>query len=224
MFTKSRFGRNIPLLVTFNPIDTPSEKELAEIANAKAMIAMTHINAGITTATEERQVLRNEEGSPYSGIDEDIQEPELPPDILDDTDSETAPAGTENAENTTPANDAAIDADFNESDHPRDNSGKFTSGNGGTGSGENKGPLHLEYRKRDITINGQKTRIKEVKLSKKEYGKVMSDVDTHATDEQKADIYFSKSIDDFSYRFVYDEENNLYYVTGKEYIIGKDRK
>ena len=218
LYTKSRYGRAIPLNIVFNPIDTPSEKEIAEIANAKAMIAMTHINAGITTATEERQILRNEEGSPYSGIDEEIEEPELPPDILDDTDNdgptETTPTGTENE--PAAANDAAIDADFNESDHPRDNSGKFTSGNGGTGSGENKEPLHIEYRKRDITINGKKAKINEVALDEKEYASVMAEVDTHATDEDKSDIYFSKPIDDFLYRFVYDKENNLFYVIGKK--------
>ena len=77
LYTKSKFGRVIKLDIKFNPIDQPTEKELADIANARAQVAMTHITAGITTASEEREILRNEDGSLYSGLPEEIEEPEI---------------------------------------------------------------------------------------------------------------------------------------------------
>lgn len=77
LYTKSKYGRVIPLDVKFNPIDTPSEKEVAEINQIKSQTAANHINAGITTAQEERDILRNEDGSAYSGIEAEIEEPEI---------------------------------------------------------------------------------------------------------------------------------------------------
>ena len=77
LYTKSVYGRVIPLDVTFNPIDTPTEKEVAEIAQIKSQTAANHINAGITTADEERDILRNEDGSAYSALPEEIQEPDV---------------------------------------------------------------------------------------------------------------------------------------------------
>ena len=47
---------------------------------------MNHINAGITTAQEERDILRNSEGSAYSGIPEEIEEPDI--DLTDFTNEE----------------------------------------------------------------------------------------------------------------------------------------
>ena len=77
LYTKSKYGRVIPLDVKFNPIDTPTEKETAEIAQIRSNTAANHINAGITTPDEERDILRNEDGSPYSGLPEEIQEPDI---------------------------------------------------------------------------------------------------------------------------------------------------
>lgn len=74
LYTKSVYGRVIPLDIKFNPIDTPTESEVANIASIKSQIAMNHINAGITTADEEREVLRNEDGSPYSALAEEIKD------------------------------------------------------------------------------------------------------------------------------------------------------
>ncbi len=86
LYTKSKYGRVIPLDVKFNPIDTPTEKETAEINSIKAQTAMNHINAGITTAQEERDILRNSEGSAYSGLPEEIEEPDI--DLTDFTNEE----------------------------------------------------------------------------------------------------------------------------------------
>lgn len=91
LYTKSKFGRVIKLDIKFNPIDQPTEKELADIANTRAEVAMTHITAGITTASEEREILRNEDGSPYSGLPEEMEEPEIGNifvDNQDDTDED----------------------------------------------------------------------------------------------------------------------------------------
>lgn len=88
LYTKSRYGRVIPLDVKFNPIDTPTEKEVAEISSIRSQVAMNHINAGITTPQEERDILRNEDGSIYSGLQEDIEEPDIDLDLNDQNNEE----------------------------------------------------------------------------------------------------------------------------------------
>lgn len=88
LYTKSTYGRVIPLDVKFNPIDTPTEKETAEIAQIRSNTAANHINAGITTADEERDILRNEDGSPYSGLPEEIQEPDIDLNFDDEKDKD----------------------------------------------------------------------------------------------------------------------------------------
>ena len=88
LYTKSKYGTVIPLDVKFNPIDTPSEKEVAEINSLKSQTAANHINAGITTAQEERDILRNEDGYAYSGIEAEIEEPEINLDFDNDKNDE----------------------------------------------------------------------------------------------------------------------------------------
>ena len=95
LYTKSKYGRVIPLDVKFNPIDTPTEKEVAEIAQMKSQTAANHINAGITTADEERDVLRNEDGSPYSGLPEEIEEPDIDLNFDDEKDKDNEEANPE---------------------------------------------------------------------------------------------------------------------------------
>lgn len=96
LYTKSKYGRFIPLDVKFNPIDTPTEKEVAEINSIKSQTAANHINAGITTAQEERDILRNEDGSAYSGIESEIEEPEINLNFGDETDKSDEEKGNEN--------------------------------------------------------------------------------------------------------------------------------
>ena len=88
LYTKSRYGRVIPLDVKFNPIDTPTEKEVAEISSIRSQVAMNHINAGITTPQEERDILRYADGSIYSGLQEDIEEPDIDLDLNDQNNEE----------------------------------------------------------------------------------------------------------------------------------------
>ena len=94
LYTKSKYGRVIPLDVKFNPIDTPTEKEVAEIASIKSQVAANHINAGITTAQEERDILRNEDGSVYSGLPDEIEEPDIDLDFGNENNEENT--GEEN--------------------------------------------------------------------------------------------------------------------------------
>ena len=232
LYTKSRFGRVIPLQVEFNPIDTPSEREKAEIGNIRAMIAASNIANGITTANEERKVLKSYEGSEYSGIEDEPddgsladEDDETAANLLKELYGENNQKQAETDENLTnnadfckknAKNDLkdektnANDADFKESEHPRDKDGKFTDG--GSGSGETA----VKYRKRSINLNGKTAKINEVDLDEKEYAAVMEEVDTHATEENKADVKFWKPIGDFIYRFVYDKNDNLFYVIGKK--------
>lgn len=77
IYTKSKFGRVIELDVKFNPIDTPSELEKAQVEQIQTNNAVQNINAGITSPEEEREVLRMRDGSAYSGLKEEMEEPDF---------------------------------------------------------------------------------------------------------------------------------------------------
>lgn len=80
LFTKSYYGKLIDLSIVFNPVDTPTEKETAEVAKIWADVDASYIGAGVMSADEVRDIRRTEEGSPYSTLADDMEggeDPEL---------------------------------------------------------------------------------------------------------------------------------------------------
>lgn len=73
LFTKSFYNKVIDLSVVFNPVDTPTEKETAEVAKIWADIDASYVSAGVMSAEEVRDIRRSEEGSPYSTLADDIE-------------------------------------------------------------------------------------------------------------------------------------------------------
>ena len=105
LFTKSFYGEAVDLAIVFNPIDTPSEKETAEVAKIWSDVDSNYIAAGVMSAEEVRDVRRSQDDSPYSALADDI-EGDIEPSLEQ-------------------AADEAFD--WNEADHPRDDKGRFTS-------------------------------------------------------------------------------------------------
>lgn len=81
----SQLGRKLDIDIVWNPIDTPTETELAEIEAKQAATDSQYIMAGVLDASEVRNALRNADDSRYSDIDEQLPEPDY--DLGDDDDS-----------------------------------------------------------------------------------------------------------------------------------------
>ncbi len=106
---------------SFVPLWQPSEAELATIRKTEADTDMVYVDGGVIHTQEVRERISRQQGGPYQGIPvADV--PEQPEDggegnLPDDGGEEADPL--------------AADA-WSEADHPRDASGKFGEGGGGT--------------------------------------------------------------------------------------------
>ena len=96
LLSLSEHGKDLGLQIVWNPIDTPTEKEIAEIEQIQANTDSTYIAAGVVDASEVRNSLRSNEDSRFHNLSEEV--PELEESLLDDE---------ETAEN----NDADTDED-----------------------------------------------------------------------------------------------------------------
>lgn len=119
LFTKSFYGKVIDLSVVFNPVDTPTEKETAEVAKIWSDIDATYISAGVMSADEVRDIRRSQEDSPYSTLADDIE---------NEVSQEVEQA----------ADEALDDAEF-ESKHNRDERGRFAKVGFNNAESDNKG-------------------------------------------------------------------------------------
>lgn len=125
LFTKSFYGELIDLSVVFNPVDTPTEKETAEVAKIWSDVDSNYISAGVMSADEVRDIRRTQEGSQYSTLADDIE-------------------GEVDGELDKTANEALDE--WEESKHPRDEKGRFTSGsNFSQAEPDNKGSAQPRY-------------------------------------------------------------------------------
>lgn len=108
----------------FDEIDTPTEKERAEIRELNSRTDMNYINAGVVSPEEVRGVLREDEESGYNTLSEKMEGEPLENDPFADL--------TGGGKNST--NFFNVD-EWEESKHPRKENGQF--GEGGNSS-ENK--------------------------------------------------------------------------------------
>lgn len=80
----SEYGRDLELCVVWNPIDTPTEKELAEIEQIQANTDSVYISAGVIDASEVRDSLRANDDSRFHNLSDEM--PEIDGDMFDDED------------------------------------------------------------------------------------------------------------------------------------------
>lgn len=113
----SEFGEVDPDIdFDFEPLWSLDEKERAETQYVQAQTDAVLTEAGIVSTEEARTRLANDEQSPYPGLDLDAPPPEI---------GERKP---EDPAASPPR--PALDAEFVEAKHPRDEDGKFTEGAG----------------------------------------------------------------------------------------------
>ena len=70
----SEYGKDLGLQVVWNPIDTPSEKEKAEIEQIQANTDSVYVSSGVVDASEVRQSLRADENSRFHNLPEEMPE------------------------------------------------------------------------------------------------------------------------------------------------------
>lgn len=76
LLAKSLYDIDKDYIVCFEEIDTPTAKEAAEIREINARTDSTYINAGVVSADEVRQVLREDINSGYNALEEEMSEEE----------------------------------------------------------------------------------------------------------------------------------------------------
>ncbi len=73
LLTKSEYGKSYEYNCVFNPIDTPSAKELAEINEINCRTNSAYISAGVVSAEEVRNALRQDETSGFNALSEEME-------------------------------------------------------------------------------------------------------------------------------------------------------
>lgn len=73
----SEYGKDLHLKTVWNPIDTPSETDLAQIELSQAQTDAQYIQAGVIDPSEVRTTLRNNEDSRYHNLEEEMPEPDI---------------------------------------------------------------------------------------------------------------------------------------------------
>ena len=72
----SEYGKDMEIDIVWNPIDTPTEVEMAQIESQQAQTDATYIGAGVISQEEMRDMLRQNEDSRYRNLSDDLPEQE----------------------------------------------------------------------------------------------------------------------------------------------------
>ncbi len=200
LLAKSEFDINKNYSCVFSEIDTPTEKERAEIREINSRTDSNYINSGVIAPDEVRTILREDVNSGYNALSEEMEQSEEDPfaDIINNGGNSDAP-------------DPFSTDEFKESDHPRDNDGKFSSS--GSTSGENKNSVEksINY---DKVKNRQR---KPIHLPKEEYGLVVHNLNNNLSKDERKEKVIIKNINNHRYTVV-NKGFNEYKIIRKEPI------
>lgn len=129
---RSDFGNKDGVSINFNPIDTPTERETAEVQKMKAETHSAYINAGILSTEEVREELKADETSGYNNLSDEVPEDFNEEEYLNSVKGEENKPEVPTVEEKVKAVDS--DPDWKEGEHPR-NHGKFAKkGQGSSGA------------------------------------------------------------------------------------------
>lgn len=145
---KSEFGYSYELETKFNPVDMPTERELAEVRKIDADTDAVLINAGSISPEESRARLIADPNSGYNGLPAEMPHSDfMEENFLDDETAAGEQFFAEQPEQT-------LDV-WNEEDHPRDDDGKFGKGGGKAKEGK-KSDKSSEFLGKEFTgVKGQ---------------------------------------------------------------------
>lgn len=86
---RSEFSTDLPVTIRWTPLDSLTEKELAEINQLKAATGVQLVTAGAIAPEEERKRVINDLASGYDGLDEEL-EGQYDEEEIDDAEAESA--------------------------------------------------------------------------------------------------------------------------------------
>lgn len=133
---KSEFGLSYELETKFNPVDMPTERELAEVRKIDADTDAVLINAGAISPEESRARIIADQNSGYNGLPAEMPHSDfMEENFLDDETAAGEQLFGEQPEQT-------LD-EWKEEDHPRADNGQFGKG-GGNSSNNGKEDLEKE--------------------------------------------------------------------------------
>lgn len=139
---KSKYGIDKKYVCVFEPIDAPSAKELSEIREIDSRTNVNYINAGVISAEEVREVLREDENSGYNTLSEEMEGEGLENDPFNDIDG-----GSSNEQDPFSMDTLCLD-EWHEEDHPRNKKGEFTNGSNSSSSNNKSSERHNSVKKR----------------------------------------------------------------------------
>nr|DAL93360.1 MAG TPA: portal [Caudoviricetes sp.] len=145
---KSEFDVSYKLETKFNPVDMPTERELAEVRKIDADTDAILINAGAISPEESRARIIADPNSGYNGLPAEMPHSDfMEENFLDDETAAGEQLFGEQPEQT-------LDA-WNEEDHPRADNGQFGKGGGNAKEGE-KSDKTSEFLGKEFTgVKGQ---------------------------------------------------------------------
>ncbi|MEE1227294.1 MAG: DUF1073 domain-containing protein [Bacteroidales bacterium] len=76
LLSLSEYGKDLELNVIWNPIDTPTELEMAQIENQQAQTDATYVSAGVLSQEEVHDMLRQNEDSRFRNLSEETPQTE----------------------------------------------------------------------------------------------------------------------------------------------------
>lgn len=145
---KSEFGYSYELEAKFNPVDMPTERELAEVRKIDADTDAVLINAGAISPEEARARIIADLNSGYNGLPAEMPHSDfMEENFLDDETAVGEQLFGEQPEQT-------LD-EWNEEDHPRDDDGKFGKGGGKAKEGKKSDNVSEFLGKEFTGVKGQ---------------------------------------------------------------------
>lgn len=173
----SKYGIKRDFTINFEEIDTPTEKERAEINEIKARTDASYIQAGVFSPDEVRDNVVKDANSGYNDIQGELEDNE------DFSFTDKPDGGSSNEQSP-----FSEDAEWKESDHPRKKNGQFGKGGGCSASNKKKpSERHNRVKSRER---------KPVKIPKKDHAIIHHNIETYGfTDNEASDGYATRFSD-----------------------------
>lgn len=192
LLSQSKYGLKRDFTINFIEIDTPTEKERAEINSIKAQTMATYLQAGIITEEEARNNLIKDPDSSFNDITDELPEDALFGDEPDDGGSSNEP------------NPFSFDAEWKESDHPRKKNGQFGKGGGSSAKSNKSSNRHNNVTNRErkpLKLNNSEKAVLRDAVARNQFN-----------DEEKESGYAIRFTSQYKYTLKIDNADILSYT------------
>lgn len=192
---KSKYGMSKEFNIHFEEIDTPTEKERAEINEINSRTYATYVNAGVISPDEVREKLVEDEDSGFNTLTG-----EIPEDDIEFGEEEPSDNGGSSNEQ----NPFSEDAEWKESEHPRKKNGQFGKGSSNSSNNKKTSDRHNRVKSRER---------KPLKISNYEKAVLRDAVARNQfNDEEKESGYATRYTSQYKYTLKIDNADILSYT------------